>query len=309
MNALPIDSLQPLLVDVPNYHRFMGRYFLTGLVTKADSQGQPCWALNLSDGSGDFKVYCNNPDLMAHRLQPHSMILVEAALRQNQGTAYYRCKNLLPTTDETTLGMDLSVLPRSFCSNPETFDALIVLASRLQHPLLRRFLRQVLLQQWVGLRFLQCPASLRHHHAYRGGLLQHSVEIAWDVAGVQELSTLERDIAVVAALLHDIGKTLTLTPDMTRTAIGELVDHSQLTLEICAEPLRALEQEAPKIAHQLRHAWTCYSPNARFGYKPQTRVARHVQRADRLSAKTPSNVASLPIFDDVTDIMRERAAN
>ncbi|WP_278403861.1 HD domain-containing protein [Pseudoalteromonas ruthenica] len=308
MRDLKIDSLQPLLIDVPNYQRFMGHYYLSELVVRTDSCGQTCWVLTLSDGSGDFRVYCNSPDMMATPLQEHTMIHVEAALQQTHGSAYYKCKNLLPNSGNGYMGCDLSVLPRTLCPFPEIYDALIIFVSRLSHPLLQRFIRRVLLQTNVGPRFLQCPASLNYHHNYPGGLLQHSVEIAWAIVGIQDFSPLERDIAVVSALLHDIGKTLTLTPQMTRTAIGRLVDHSQLTLELCAEPLRELEASSPSIAHQLRHAWTCYSPRARYGYKPKTAVAKHLQRVDKMNADQEITNWHVPVFDNAVDVLRNKDA-
>ncbi|MGJ8680566.1 HD domain-containing protein [Paraglaciecola sp.] len=307
MKTLQIDSLQPLLADVSNFNRFMGRYFLSSVISRTDSSSRPVRVLTFSDASGDFKVYCNNPSLMETHLLPYSMVHIEASLQQRQGNAYYHCKNLLPCVDEKSIGNDLSALPRSLCPFPEAVDALIVFTSRLHHPAMRQFLRQVLLQPNIGLRYLQCPASLRYHHNYPGGLIQHSVEVAWDIAGIRELSPFEQDIAVVAALLHDIGKTLTLTPDGTRTAIGSLVDHDQLTLEICAEPLKLLESIAPAMAHQLRHAWTCYSPKARYGFTPKTRVAKHLQRVDGMSANNSKNTWSVPNFASVHDVLRKQA--
>ena len=141
MQKVKIDSLQPLLIDVPNYQRFMGRYFLTGLVTKPDSAGQPCWTITLSDGSGDFKIFCNNPKFMEYKFQPNTMVHIEAVLQQKYGSAHYRCKNMLPVTDNQKIGHDLSSLPRSLCPVPAAFDALIFIAGRIETPLLQQFLR------------------------------------------------------------------------------------------------------------------------------------------------------------------------
>ena len=309
MKNVKIDSLQPLVVDVPNFQRFMGRYYLTGLVTKPDSTGQPCWAITLSDGSGDLKVFCNNSELMACNFQPNTLVHVEAVLQQKHGSAHYRCKNLVPVANTHTIGRDLSALPRSLCPLPIAFDALIFLAGRIENPILRQFLRNVLLKPQIGVRYLQCPASLKYHHNFPGGLIHHSVEIAWDIFGVQDFRPIERDIAVVAALLHDIGKVYTLTPDMTRTAIGSLVDHNQLTLEICAEPLAELDAAAPHIANQLRHAWTCYSPGSRYGFKPKTRVANYLQKSDKSSSERKTGSWPVPDFGDVTDFLRTGTTN
>jgi 3'-5' exoribonuclease len=94
----------------------------------------------------------------------------------------------------------------------------------------------------------------------------------------------ERDIVIVASLLHDIGKVKTLNEHIQLTNLGQLIEHDDLTLDICAEPLKQLEKENITIANILRHCWTCASPNARYGYKPQYRIAKYVQQADNLSA-------------------------
>ena len=304
MKALKTDSIQPLLIDAVNYKRFMGRYYLTDACCKPDSGGRDCKVLTIADASTEMKIFCNNDELMQIDLRPDEMIHVEAALMQNHGSAYYLCKNLQVVGINQTSGLDLACLPRSKCPRPVAFDALFVFVGRLTSPLLKRLLVNALLQNDVTIRYLQCPASLNHHHNYPGGLLEHSVEMAWDISGILDLSPLERDIAVVGALLHDIGKIRTMTPDGTRTAIGRLVDHSQLTLEICADVLRELELSSPHIANMLRHSWTCYSPKARYGFKAKTRVAEFLQKVDGASARRKPESGFLPVFDNMDKTLR-----
>src|SRR5690606_8647752 len=62
-------------------------------------------------------------------------------------------------------------------------------------------------------RFASAPAAIRHHHAYLQGLLEHSLEvaeIAVALAAKQPYAGLiDRDMVVVGALCHDVGKTET----------------------------------------------------------------------------------------------------
>lgn len=287
MKQNKLKNYHPLLADVLSFKRFAGNYVVTGTVVKMDNAKRQFKEITISDGSGDITVKCTNFELMGVEIPFQSLVYIEAALTQKYGQAEFVCKNLVPVTNYSSLGPDLSVLPRSLCPNSEAFDGLLIIAERIREPLLRTFLREVLLTPDIGLKYLQCPASLNYHHNFPGGLIQHSVSVAWNLSGIQAFNSLDRDIAVVAALLHDVGKTKTLTPDMTRTAIGRLVDHSQLTLELCAEPLRKLECRAPGIAYHLRHAWTCYSPGARFGFKAKTFLAKRLQYVDNKSAKSP----------------------
>lgn len=55
--------------------------------------------------------------------------------------------------------------------------------------------------------YSNAAAAEKMHHAYRGGLLHHSVEVAELCAATcTVISTLNRDLLVTCALLHDVGK-------------------------------------------------------------------------------------------------------
>lgn len=76
----------------------------------------------------------------------------------------------------------------------------------IQTPALRHFLSDVYSVAEVYDYYWTCPASQSHHHAYRGGLADHSVEMAENVCDTPRLSVIERDVGMVHALLHDVGK-------------------------------------------------------------------------------------------------------
>lgn len=52
------------------------------------------------------------------------------------------------------------------------------------------------------------PAAKRNHHAYKGGLLEHSLEVARYALALCELDgePYDRDLLIAGCLLHDIGK-------------------------------------------------------------------------------------------------------
>jgi 3'-5' exoribonuclease len=55
--------------------------------------------------------------------------------------------------------------------------------------------------------FVRATAAKYNHHAYPGGLLEHSLEVVDAVSDfVRSHPAADRDLAVVGALLHDIGK-------------------------------------------------------------------------------------------------------
>ena len=68
------------------------------------------------------------------------------------------------------------------------------------------FVNDVFTLREVYLHFWTCPASQDYHHAFRGGLAAHSIEMAERAARTPYASSDDRDFAIVHALFHDIGK-------------------------------------------------------------------------------------------------------
>ena len=63
------------------------------------------------------------------------------------------------------------------------------------------------MKAWFTNSFLRNPAGMRLHHAYIGGLLQHSVDVAvLAIAMAESIGGVDKDLIVAGALLHDVGK-------------------------------------------------------------------------------------------------------
>ena len=55
--------------------------------------------------------------------------------------------------------------------------------------------------------FVHNPAGMKLHHAYIGGLLQHSIDVAdLAVAMADRVEGVDKDLVISGALLHDLGK-------------------------------------------------------------------------------------------------------
>ena len=82
------------------------------------------------------------------------------------------------------------------------------LLATIHNPHLRRLLSAVFADgsaTWPDYR--DAPAGKRYHHAYRHGLLEHSLTVAQAVSAISAtFPGIDRDVAVTGALLHDIGK-------------------------------------------------------------------------------------------------------
>jgi 3'-5' exoribonuclease len=98
------------------------------------------------------------------------------------------------------------------------------------------------------------PGGVRRataHHAYLGGLLEHTVAVA---TLALELCTLhprlDRDLLLTAAIVHDLGKTREFTygVEIARSPEGKLLGHIELGLRVLADHVPASLSDERRLA-------------------------------------------------------------
>ena len=98
------------------------------------------------------------------------------------------------------------------------------------NPWLKRLMSELHGNAAFAAQFKESPAAQRHHHNYRGGLIEHTLEV-WKLADAVSRThggPFDREMLLCAAALHDVGKvrTYSLTAGISeRTEAGELLDH------------------------------------------------------------------------------------
>lgn len=94
--------------------------------------------------------------------------------------------------------------------------------------------------------FRQAPCTRAGHHAYLGGLLEHTVAVATLAAETCLLHPrLNSDLLLAATLLHDIGKTreFTYRAEFAITDEGRALGHLQLGAQLLHPLLTELDDE------------------------------------------------------------------
>src|SRR5712692_6286828 len=100
------------------------------------------------------------------------------------------------------------------------------------------------------------PAAMRLHHAYRAGLLDHSLSLCQLVGVlVQKYPRLNRDWLIAGAILHDIGKVeeLGTSRRLAYTTRGQLAGHVALGLEILEHHVARLPDFPIELKSVLQH--------------------------------------------------------
>ena len=103
--------------------------------------------------------------------------------------------------------------------------------------------------------FCKNPAGMKLHHAYLGGLLQHSVDVAELASAMADtIGRVDKDLIVTGALLHDIGKVREISSGMgfPYTTEGRLLGH--ITMSVLMVREAAVELKLPLTSlQQLEH--------------------------------------------------------
>jgi 3'-5' exoribonuclease len=188
-------------------------------------------------------------------------------------------------------------LPVAYRDLDELDGLLEHLAREIYDPGLKELLESVLADRDLRSEIRRAPCTLSGpgrgaHHAYLGGLLEHTVAVT---SMVMELCTLhprlDRDLLLSAAIVHDLGKTREFAygAEITLSEEGRMLGHIELGMRLLAgrmparlSPERRLALEHCVITHHGSEAGAAQ----RFG----TPDAAALYRLNALDAHVKSSL-------------------
>ncbi len=234
-----------------------GCYSCAEVETASDRNGKTFLRLRLRDASGEVKAIHFDPSDEAMTLEAGNVAVVCGTYSVHpQFGPQIQVRRLRVADPGEYDASDL--VPVSPIDVGELNERLHALIDSVDEPNLRALLERTFDgSREPGATFGLAPAAIRHHHAYRYGLLEHSVavaEVASDAAS--RLTSVDRGLTVAGALLHDIGKTQTYTshcllPLMTDRGRlhGEIVIGLQIVQDLIAEVPEFPSETSLKLVH------------------------------------------------------------
>lgn len=143
----------------------------------------------------------------------------------------------------------------------------------------------------TGHSFCSAVAAAKMHHAYPGGLLEHTVEVANMCDAVCSVLTfLDRDLLIACALIHDIGKLEEMEHGIRAgeyTAKGNLVGHVMLGSLRIVRAIDSITDFPPELKDQVLHLVISHHGVLEFGAirEPAFAEAFVLSECDLISAK------------------------
>ncbi|NQT13824.1 MAG: HD domain-containing protein [Planctomycetes bacterium] len=162
-------------------------------------------------------------------------------------------------------------------------------------PLLRNLAECFLLDETLMGKLARAPAGVKHHHAYHGGLLEHTVnlmEVSLRIAPCYP--QIDRDLLVMGAFLHDLAKTdeLGYERDLSYSDEGQMVGHLVMGIRLLEEKVAEAEKLSgesipEETVLRLKHMIVSHHGEYAYGSPkvPMTLEAMALYSLDLLDAK------------------------
>jgi 3'-5' exoribonuclease len=225
--------------------RFQGVYACVRKDRRSARNGSAYLSMELRDRSGSIPARAfREVDRLAARFERGDAIRVSGRVERFRGELVAEIA-AIQAVDQDQLD-PARFLPAAYRDAEELQGFLEHLTREVHDPPLRAVVERVLFVEPVAGEFRRAPCTRAGHHAYVGGLLEHTVAVGTLVGEVCQLHPrLDSDLLMAAALLHDVGKVREFTygAEFGITEEGRLLGHLALGAEIVGSAAGELPAE------------------------------------------------------------------
>ncbi|HEY4428500.1 MAG TPA: OB-fold nucleic acid binding domain-containing protein [Solirubrobacteraceae bacterium] len=206
--------------------------------------GSSYLTIELRDRTGSIRGRAfRDADLLAGRFERGELVRVRGRVERFRDELQVEVRTIVRADGEAA--DPARFLPVAYRDLDELEGFLEHLAREVYDPGLKALLQALMGDRQLRAEIRRAPCSIPSagaratstHHAYLGGLLEHTVAVA---TMALELCTLhprlDRDLLVGAAIVHDLGKTREFTygAEIERSREGRLLGHVELGLRLIA---------------------------------------------------------------------------
>ena len=203
----------------------------------------PYLNLLLSDPSGEIQARVfDEAEKAAERFDEGDVIEIAGRGDSFQDKTQVVISDLRRVAPESINPSDF--LPQAERNPDEMMGEIVAACKTIQDPHLRRLLGVFFADEEFAAKFKVCPGAERVHHAYVGGLAEHTLNVVRLCEAVCQIHPgLDRDLLIAGALLHDIGKIIEYETRaaITTTDEGKLVGHTVIGYRRIADAMDEIE--------------------------------------------------------------------
>jgi len=275
-------------------------YLVKSKRNKVTRNNKPFLDLDLADKTGTInaKIW-DNADSFSEMFQRGDVVKVKGVVEDYQGTRQLKVQTLQPAGEKGEF--DWADLLKS---TPLDRDAMRAYLSEqiasIKDDYLRALLEAFFKDESFTGPFFTSSAARNVHHAYLGGLLEHTVKVTKIAAFAAERlypDQVDRDLLITGAILHDIGKMRELdsSAEISYTTEGYLLGHVVIGATMLRERAAAIPDFPKDILIELEHILLSHHGEREWGAPvvPMTPEAMIIHYADNMDAKTQIALAAV----------------
>ena len=245
--------------------------------------------VTLSDKTGTLKgVVWDNVDQITANVTSGDFVSIRGKVSEYKGTLQLVVKAMDVCVQEAVDPSDF--LPATSRDMDGMFQRLVEITASLSTPYLKKLFDAFWKDEEFVHKFKTAPAAKKMHHAYIGGLLEHTLSmtsLADKVAG--HYSGIDRDLLISGAILHDIGKIdeFEYQFKIDYSDEGRLLNHIVIGIKMVDEKLSGIEDFPEDQIFLLKHMIVSHHGAREFGSPepPKTIEAVLLNYIDEIDSK------------------------
>lgn len=257
--------------------------------TRTKKNGNDYLLMSLSDKTGQISAFLwENVEEYAAAFDSGDYVKVKALVREYNSHLQLTVHKIRRVPDSE---VEVSkFLPATKEDVESQFQQLLETIQGFKNDHLRQLLQDILGDPSIADKFRRAPAAKKIHHAYLGGLLDHTLSLVrlCHLVG-QNYPTLNTDLLVAGAILHDLGKIEELSYDRSfdYSDEGRLLGHIVMEVIYVNQAMNQMPDFPQELRLQLLHLLVAHHGRYEFGSPklPMTLEALVLHYLDDLDGK------------------------
>jgi 3'-5' exoribonuclease len=245
--------------------------------------------VTITDRTGSMKgVAWDLLDQVAGGVVAGDVVQVQGKVSEYKGSLQAVIKKMTPVAEAQIDPSDF--MPATSHNIEVMFDRLVRKTEEMKTPCLKSLMDAFWRDKSLVAKFKRAPAAKRMHHAYIGGLLEHTLSMAILVERIAgHYSGIDMDLLLSGVVLHDFGKIhefdYTLTIDYSDA--GRLLSHIVIGIQLLEEKLKEVDNFPEETANLLKHLIISHHGVRDFGSPepPKTLEAVLLNYIDEIDSK------------------------
>ncbi|HLP84773.1 MAG TPA: HD domain-containing protein [Phycisphaerales bacterium] len=278
-----------------------GLFSVANLQLGQTRQGKPYLKCIVGDSSGEMPGRMWSIDEPTYKRLPTDGFVYIEGETQPYGGELQMIIHAIEVAEPTAEEMQ-ELLPVTQRDVGQMFAEVTQLLGTLKHPAAQALAKAYLGDEYLMDAFRRAPAAKSMHHAFLGGLLEHTLTLMQIADRICPLyPKINRDLVILGLFLHDLGKTRELVFDRAfgysdrGELIGHIVDGAIMLHDKSQVIMREQGIRFPAgFITVLQHIILSHHGEPEFGAAkiPSTPEAIMINLIDNLDAKTVMSVAA-----------------